>query len=54
MNFKECLKESLENSAIKRQKTFNKYLKLQQQKEQMTLKYLRKLKNQLFKLDDDA
>ena len=54
MNFKECLKEFLENSAMKRQKTFDKYLKLQQQREQTALKYLRKLKNQLSKLDDDA
>ena len=48
------MKESLENSVMKRQKTFDEYLKLQQQREQMILKYLRKLKNQLFKLDDDA
>ena len=54
MNFKECLKEFLKNSAMKRQEAFDKYLKLQQQKEQMILKYLKKLKNQLFKLDDDA
>ena len=39
---------------MKRQEAFNKYLKLQQQREQTVLKYLRKLKNQLFKLDDDA
>ena len=39
---------------MKRQKVFDKYLKLQQQKEQTVLKYLRKLKNQLFKLDNDA
>ena len=54
MNFKECLKESLKNSVMKRQKAFDKYLKLQQQREQTVLKYLRKLKNQLSKLDDDA
>ena len=39
---------------MKRQKAFNKYLKLQQQREQTALKYLRKLKNQLSKLNDDA
>ena len=39
---------------MKRQKTFDKYLKLQQQREQMALKYLKKLKNQLSKLDDDV
>ena len=39
---------------MKRQKAFNKYLKLQQQREQIVLKYLRKLKNQLFKLNNDA
>ena len=39
---------------FKKQKTFNEYLKLQQQKEQTVLKYLRKLKNQLFKLNNDA
>ena len=54
MNFKECLKEFLKNSAMKRQKAFDKYLKLQQQRKQMILKYLRKLKNQLSKLDNDA
>ena len=53
-DFKECLKEFLENSMMKRQKIFDKYLKLQQQREQTALKYLRKLKNQLFKLDNDA
>ena len=39
---------------MKRQEAFDKYLKLQQQRKQMILKYLRKLKNQLFKLNDDA
>ena len=39
---------------MKKQKAFDKYLKLQQQREQITLKYLRKLKNQLFKLDNDV
>ena len=54
MKFKKCLKESLRNSAMKKQKAFDEYLKLQQQKEQMILKYLRKLKNQFFKLNDDV
>ena len=54
MKFKEYLKQFLKNSVIKRQKAFNEYLKLQQQKEQMILKYLRKLKNHLFKLNNDA
>ena len=48
------MKEFLKNSAIKRQETFDKYLKLQQQREQTALKYLKKLKNQLFKLNDDV
>ena len=39
---------------MKRQKTFNEYLKLQQQKKQMILKYLKKLKNQLFKLNNNV
>ena len=39
---------------MKRQKAFDKYLKLQQQRGQTALKYLRKLKNQLFKLNNDA
>ena len=39
---------------MKRQKAFDKYLKLQQQREQTVLKYLRKLKNQLSKLNNDA
>ena len=37
MKFKKCLKKSLKNLAIKRQETFNEYLKLQQQKEQIML-----------------
>jgi len=39
---------------MKRQEAFDEYLKLHQQKEQTALKYLRELKNQLLKLDDDA
>ena len=39
---------------MKRQEAFNEYLKLQQQKEQTVLKYLRKLKNQLSKLNNDV
>ena len=48
------MKEFLKNSVMKRQKTFDEYLKLQQQRKQIILKYLRKLKNQLSKLDDDV
>ena len=39
---------------MKRQEAFDKYLKLQQQREQTALKYLKKLKNQLSKLNDNA
>lgn len=39
---------------MKKQEIFDKYLKLHQQKEQTALKYLRELKNQVSKLDDDA
>jgi len=39
---------------MKRQEAFDEYLKLHRQKEQTALKYLRELKNQLLKLDDDA
>jgi len=52
--FKKCLKKSLKNPAMKRQEAFDEYLKLHQQKGQTALKYLRKLKNQLPKLDDDV
>jgi len=39
---------------MKRQKAFDEYLKLHQQKEQTALKYLRELKDQLLKLNDDV
>jgi len=39
---------------MKRQEAFDEYLKLHQQKGQTALKYLRELKNQLSKLDDDV
>jgi len=39
---------------MKRQEAFDEYLKLHQQKGQTALKYLRELKNQLLKLNDDV
>jgi len=39
---------------MKRQEAFDEYLKLHQQKGQTALKYLRELKNQLLKLNDNA
>ena len=53
-DFKECLEESLGDPAMERQEAFDEYLKLQQQRGQTALEYLRKLKDQLPKLDDDA